>query len=292
MTTPFRALDALVETTPPLLRGRSPYWRPAPPACTGDVREPAWSWRRPAPLGHLVDPDEPVHVLDANGAYLAAASTVEVAHGRLVRTGRRSFDRRRPGYWLVKVHEWQVPDIWSPLGTARYPDRAWLTTPTVQLLAQLAEDGWYPEVHVYDSWTGEPCRLRAWADYIAGCRRLALLAGDRDRYDAVKLGYSQAVTTLQLDKKSPAWRPDWSNHIRTQHAANLWRKAWSCRSYGHPVLGSGTVDEMTLPARSLAAFEAAVQAYQRAPVRIDPTGVTLGTFKIKRTMTGEEWTRG
>ncbi|OFV82836.1 MAG: hypothetical protein A2Y78_10190 [Acidobacteria bacterium RBG_13_68_16] len=285
----LRALDRLIDTTPPRLRGRDPYWRPTPPPCSKSVREPAWSWRRPNGLEPL-DLTGGVTVLDANAAYLAAASTVEVAHGRLINTKGREFDPRVPGYWHVEIFPWLVPDIVSPLGTAKYPDLAWLTTPTVALLARLVDDGYWPEIHVTDSWTSvDRCRLRHWSEMISGIRREALLSGDRDAVESVKLAYSQAITTMGIDKKSMIHRPDWSQHIRTQHAANMWRKMWSARGSGLPVLGSSAVDEIVTTSSAVRWCLDNAAKGGRPPLRIDPTGLALGSFKVKKTLNAEEW---
>lgn len=307
----YRALDRLLDTTPPLLKGRRPFWRPNPAPVTKDVREPMWNWSLPlvetepviAPDGTKVQcwsPAPPgnaalfstdtVMTLDCNAAFLAAASTVEVAHGKLDRTKSIAFDPKRPGYWDIEIFPWQVPSIWSPLGTAQAPKRAWLTTPTVALLAQLVEAGYWPEIHVYDSWTASTkCRLRAWTDLISGHRREALIDGDTERYEEIKLGYSQAVTTMGLDKKSLCYRPDWSQHIRAQHAANMWRKAWKAASYGCPVLASGTVDEVAVTLQGLQIMEEERLKGHRTPIRLDQSGHSLGSFKVKDASRAWEW---
>lgn len=307
----YRALDRLLDTTPPLLKGRRPFWRPTPPPCHRDVREPQWRWDLPlrawrstapgpvrrcwSPSPHLAGAavfrdDDTIRVLDCNAAYLAAASTVEVAHARLDRTRVIPFDAARPGYWQIEIFPWQVPSIWSPLGTGQMPARAWLTTPTVALLAKLVDEGFWPEVRVHDSWTTEHrCRLRNWTDLVSGHRREALATGDTDTYEQIKIGYSQAVTIMGVDRKSKIFRPDWSQHIRAQHAANMWRKAWGAWSVGCPVLASGTVDEFTVVARHLDALTERQQQGHRTPIRVDESGRSLGSFKTKHSMSAEEW---
>lgn len=308
----YRALDRLIDTTPPLLKGRNPFWRPNPPSMYKDVHEPMWNWSMPlvqtvplagnggltvpcwtpAPPGNgILFGSDTVLTLDCNAAYLAAASTVEVAHGKLEHTGRISFDPKRPGYWLIGLHPWPLTTIWSPLGTAQLAQRAWLTTPTVTVLAQLVESGYWPDVHVYDSHTSTTrCRLRGWTEHIATDRREALATGDVERYEEIKLGYSQAVTTMGLDKKSLCFRPDWSHHVRAQHAANMWRKAskaWT--EYGCPVLASGTVDELSVPLRSMETMEGERLTGRRTPIRLDQSGKSLGSFKVKDTTQAWEW---
>lgn len=301
----YRALDLLIDQTPPLLKGRRPFWRPSPAPVWKDVREPSWSWSldlvphvdQSSPgacrwglaggHGHLLAEDDTVITLDATAAYVTAASSVDVAHGALEHTGRRDFDPKRPGYWLIDAHPWQGSWMWSPLGTAKHPERVWVTTPTVQLLAHLTEVGYWPEVHVRDSWTsGARCRLRGWAERIMADRCAAI--GDDDRYVEVKTGYSQAVTLMAMDKKSLCFRPDWAQHIRAQHAANMWRRASQAFMYG-PILASGTVDEVTTTQAAMERMEDLRAQGHRTPLPLDQTGRKLGTFTVKAVCSAREW---
>lgn len=307
----YRALDHLIKVAPPKVRGREPFWRPTPAAPWKDVREPAWNFRadltEKTPLhgpataqtriwglphhqyGILLEGDTVV-TLDTNAAYLAAASSVDVAHGKLSRTKKIPFSSKLPGYWLIDVHPWTVQHIWSPLGTATLPTRAWLTTPTVTLLAQLSEAGYWPGVTVHDSWTCPTrTRLRAWTDLVADHRRAALSIGDTERYDEIKTGYSQAVTLMQMTHRSPCFRPDWSAHIRTQHAATMWRKAWQSWAQGCPVLASGTTDEISVPIEALRPMT--LDLDRESPIRLDESGATLGTFKVKTATLVTDWVR-
>lgn len=297
----YRALDLMLDQFPPKVSGRGPFWRPRPAKPYKEIREPAWSWRAPLrPLSPstwgygtttmLLDSDH-VLTLDANAAYLGAASSVELAHGALQKTGRIPFSRKIPGYWLVTAHEWLVPWIWSPLGTATVPDRVWLTTPTVTLLDQLADDGYWPGVEIHDSWTSRSvCRLRRWTDQVASDRRTALRrrADFPGLYEDVKTGYSMAVTMMGTGKNSLCYRPDWSQSIRAQHAATTWRKVWRAIARGCPVLASGTVDEVSVP---LAAYRELHEERETTPnpLALDETGERLGTFKIKATTLARDW---
>jgi len=288
---PYRALDLLIREHPPKFKGKVPYWRP-PVAGLDDVHAriiPAWSWSR-----RVSDLDgERVLQLDANAAYLSAIMTVEVSHGPLGGSSRQ-FDPRIPGYWLVDAHSWKLSDrIMSPLGMARTTDRVWLTTPTVQLLQQLSDQGVWPGVRVYGAFIGSSaCRLRGWASRIASDRSFAMQAGDDSRVAEIKLGYSQAVTLLGTDKKSDAFRPDWADFIRAQHAATIWRKAWGME---HCNLGwllrSGAVDELIYPETAIRTLLDRAARGDRVPLTIDPSGRTLGSFKIKGQWSTKSFTR-
>jgi hypothetical protein len=301
MPAAYKALDMLIND-PPMFNRRMPFLRPRPAPVVAEVREPAWRWSLPLEIRDdgwgvpgfeplQLTADENVCVLDANAAFLAAASSVEVAHGQLTKTGQCLFDARRPGYWLVDAHPWSQVSIWSPLGSARMPDQVWLTTPTVTLLDQLTDAGYWPGVDVHDSWTSSTrCRLRGWTTRISQDRVAAIDAGDVDLYQDIKTGYSQAVTMMSLKGRSQIHRPDWAQHIRAQHAANMWRRSWdTLRGNYSPILSSGVVDEIIVTENGLAQMKLAQGIGDRPPLRIDQTGRCLGTFKIKSTIPAEEW---
>ena len=294
----YRALDLLIDTAPKI-RGRSPFWRPAAPDVTGAVYVPGWQWRRP------VTPADGASliVLDANAAYLSAASSVPVAHGRLIHDKIvHPFERGVPGYWLTDWHEWPALDqIMSPLGgrgRSHTPQgTVWLTTPTMDLLSQLVDQGLWPDLEVYDSYTCEtPCRLRNWADHVQHDRKMAMeaLPGARDRYEAIKLGYSMAVTLLGKDETSQVFRPDWGHFIRAQHAASMWRRAWTFnQAYDRGLVAAGSVDELVFPRESLDSLWRQQSANKVTPLTVDATGVRLGAFHIKgRIDTGQTPTGG
>jgi hypothetical protein len=311
--TKFRFLDFLHDTAIPQVQGRAPFWRPTPAGPWRDIREPAWSWSLPlmvethseerhingststhtvwAHQGRLrLFADDMVHVLDANAAYLSAASSVEVAHGALTRTQGRMFDRTVPGYWLLDTPEWRHDEPFSPLGTGSMPSKVWLTTPTVTVLAGLADQGLLSPITVTDSWTAaRGVRLREWTKQIAETRANAIAAENHSARDDIKTSYSQAVTLMGVAGKSTIFRPDWAQFIRCQHSANMFRHAWGAYTMGHGPLAAGGVDELIVTGRALNACSAMGAEGHRPPIRIDPAGVAMGTFKIKRSHTAQGW---
>lgn len=282
-TEKFLALDALLTTHAPLLHGREPYWHPKPAPCAKECRYPAWSWQLD---GADVIPAEDTVDLDANGAFLAPLSGTYLAHSELEHTGPQPF-REIPGYWLIDTHRWSDPRIVSPLGEGTIRPRQWLATPTVELLSKLADQGFWPEFHIHDSWTCEDkVKPSKWATWIRGERLEAIQSADRARYDAIKLGYAYAIQMLNGPAegeraKSKILRPDWFMAIRAAHAANMWRKAWALLQAGIMPLGMAAVDEITVWRDD---FHHLVQlASQDKPViPIDTTGMKLGAFKVKR----------
>lgn len=291
MSDDIRALDALIHTHTPLLRKRQPYWAPKPPTCHGDIRIPAWTWERDG-LGDI--PDRVT--LDANGAFLAPLSGTEFAHGALERTGEDPGDpfKPAPGYYRIPAYRWADPRIVSPLGLQPLPPPkrpgqiplVWVAAPTLKLLAELTEQGSWPGVEVVDSWTcPDRVRFATWAAWVRDERAAALLADDRERYDAVKLAYAQAIQMLlgtedASEAKSKVRRPDWYHTVRAQHSANQWRKAWACTMAGVPVLAMGNVDELTFAASDFVHL-LNLAAQEKPPIRIDQSGLKLGAFKIK-----------
>lgn len=291
MTSLYRALAMLEGPYVPKLNGRAPYWRP-PVAKIDRVHTPAGSWAAEVEAGTpLVD-------LDTNGAYLAAASSADFAHGGLAHTGPLQQSEGNPGYYLIDAHPWQLsPHIVSPLGPTELPDQVWVAEPILTLLQQLAGDGYWPQVTIHDSWTcHQSVRFRKWTDRISADRRAYLEALDADgtdefaadMYESVKLGYSQAVQLMRGPAegdpvKSAVRRPDWYDTIHAQHWASRWRKAWNCHLAGHPAVYIGAVDELTFTVDS---FNHLMMS-AKPPFRMDGTGIRLGAFKVKATRTAE-----
>lgn len=298
MTT-YRALAMLEGPYAPKVARREPFWRPRAPKCTRIVYTPTWNWEsvaKTAPPVQLV-------TLDVSGAFLAAASSATFAHGQLEPTGAAPADGA-PGYYLIDAHPWAGGGIPNPLGTwPAMPERVWVAHPTVALLRQLADDGYWPEVVVHDSYTATvPCRLRKWAEQVRDDRAYALArraAAEPDSanweraqesYQAIKDGYAVAIqmmlgtTADGQPAKARIKRPDWYHTIHAQHAANMWRKAWKCVLAGHHPAAMGATDELTFTADDLDAL------LQADVLPLDETGLKLGSLKTKaiRTIVGED----
>jgi len=293
-TAQYRALDMLHRGYAPRLGGRAPFWRPPSPDVAAQVWTPSWSWRRPV----TSDDGAWLTVLDANGAYLSAAASVMVGHGALRHTGPIVFDPKRPGYWLIEAHPWPAWDqIMSPLGGTprrRKAATVWVTTETVQLLAQLVETGIWPDVDIIDSWTADHgVRLRAWAAAVRrdreDARDLGCAVRDPDgeccaphaRESAIKEGYATAVVMFGLPERSAIHRPDWMHAIRAQSAASVWRYGWRCVQGGFALVGSGHVDELVLTRSAVVRLWQMARAGRPTPLRLDTTGRQLGCFKVK-----------
>lgn len=279
----LRLLAALEKDYPPKKRGDKqwPWWRPRQPDCLELVQVvSSWSWSRPYP-------NETV-TLDRSGAWISAASSVEVAHGGLEHTGPGEF-AGRPGFYLTPVYPWLEEALPHPLGrVAEGQESMWVPAPRMTLLRDLAREGRWPDVVCLDSWTGEPVRLAKWATYVNGLRAEAIARHGRDseEYDAVKVAFSQAIALMLGSRragqpreweKSPVQRTDWAMAVQDQGAVNLWRAGNKCLRAGVPPVAMRNVDELVLPAWGLEK----VTAGEKPAVALDPTGVRLGTFKVK-----------
>lgn len=288
----------------PQLRGRAAWIRPwkrggVPVAVEMATVIEGYSFERD-------DYHGPLTVFDRNGAWIGSIGTTLVAHGGLDHTGARepSASSTLPGYYLVHVYEWSERDMPSPLGNATPGTEVWVPAPTMGLLVELAAAGRWPDAAALDSWTGTSVRLDAWGRLIREVRRYALETHGygSGAYQAAKDAISKSISmmngTLADDSTRPVrvWskcknqRIDWRHQIITNSAVATWRCMDRCRQLteGNPALapiGIRAKDEFLIP--SAAAELVTSQPYPggtRPPVRLDPTGVELGTCKVK----GEE----
>lgn len=301
----FKALSMLENECVPLLRRRAPYWRPRPAPCFRDCHTPDWNWTHPE-----YTPDMPMElaVLDRNGAFVSAASSASFAHGELEHTGAMPYGTKLPGYYRIDWHWWQDDRIGSPLGTAEpfvvasASNKVWVAYPTLELLRQLCDDGYWPDLRIHDSWTcTSSVRFREWATAVNNARIGALrdVHADPDHdptqfspghvdcpcsscpwYKAVKDGYAMAVQLMLGPMeggkvKSGVKRPDWYHTIHAQHAATTWRYVWKALQAGYEPVSMGGTDEVVYPSTAIPELEAG------GHVKIDHSGEALGTFKIK-----------
>jgi hypothetical protein len=298
----YRALAMLENEYEPKLRRRSPYWRPRPAPCWRDVLTPSWNWIH-GDYHESLNMD--LTVLDANGAFLSAASSATFAHGELTRTGALpsnnvAADGKVPGYFRIDWHSWSDSRIVSPLGNiGDEGGKVWVKHPTLELLTKLSTAGYWPEVRIHDSFTcPDRVRFRSWATAVNNDRAAALRDIDTayrlgtpqeqqdadDWYEAVKNGYSMAVQLMLGPAeggtvKSAVKRPDWYHTIHAQHAASTWRKVWSCILAGYVPVMMGSVDEVVWDTEDFRNIEA------DGLMKLDNSGIQLGAFKVKERIT-------
>lgn len=266
--------------------GRSqPWWRPPLPGVTWAVDViGGYGWRRPW--------QGEVAVLDRSGAWVAAASSVVVAHGALSHVGETVWEGR-PGYYQVTAHPWYETAMPYPLGHVKVGSRPWLPAPHIALLADLVHQGRWPDVDIWDAYTGDGCRLTDWAAHLNTVRVHAITHYGRssDQYDRVKGAIGEATSLMlgRLEGTRRVWscksaRPDIRHHIESQGSAILWRWADDCRAVAGPELAPvalRNVDELVVPAAALDLLVSRERPGGRPPMLIDPSGCRLGSFKIK-----------
>ncbi|WP_030795139.1 DUF927 domain-containing protein [Streptomyces sp. NRRL S-920] len=278
----------------PFLRRTSPRWQPERPAVIDAVRVmDGWSWERE-------DYDGEVVVMDRNGSWPTAVSSVRVVHGEFEHTGAvedLTGQAPAPGYYKVRVYPWTETDLPSPLGNETVGEERWITGTRMHLLADLAAAGRWPDASASDSWTGTAVRLSSWAHLIGECRRYALETHGRESgaYDAVKEAFGQSMGLMygSLDDTAGVtrrkWncrsrRTDWVHAIKDQASATIWRTADKVRQLGDGMapVSLRNVDELVLPAAALAAATEG----DRPALRLDDSGTQFGTWKVKGT---ESW---
>lgn len=203
-------------------------------------------WSGPAPAE-----DALVAIVDRNGSFPSACSSVPVAPNRLTHTGPLGVDqlarRSRAGIFEIVVPEWPEADKTPhPLGRAGAPgDRVWVTSPHMELLDRLARAGRLPLVDVLDSWTGNRNaslfeRYYRWAKKL---REETAGLTPEERADA-KRAVSTAIRALwPKQARSPFWRPDWNLSIRAEASVRHWVTADRAVSQGAHLLSLGMTDE-------------------------------------------------
>jgi hypothetical protein len=281
-------------------RMQAPYWSPElPPVIDLVFTASGYSWRR--------DFAGPTVCFDRSGAWVSAASTVKIAHGALMHTGEMAVgsDPLPAGLFLVRNHRWEEEDVMpSPLMGAQH-ETEWVAEPTAALLKDLAEAGRWGgsrELEILDSYTAEPVKLNqsGWATGINELRAWAMDTFGREidgqespQYTAVKRGMSQAFSTMigtpvpgaARRFKTKAGRPDIPQAVQAHSTATLWRRGDAVRQLAGDGLGPvalRNVDELVIPEVAVSAVTGAAQDRGKIKaLRIDQTGRTLGTFKVK-----------
>lgn len=297
----LRLLEALEGPCAPLRRGgednrrRQPRWRPEHPGMTWAAHViSSWSWQRRY-TGDTV-------TLDRSGAFVAAASSVLVAHGELEHTGPHDEFEGRPGYYQVQVHPWHFKtEAPHPLAGVGRGDTAWVPAPTVALLVDLHEAGRWGDVAILDSYTAEGARLSEWATFVNELRRTAIEDYGRssEQYRMVKEAFGQALSLMLGSVRESGvgrrWkcgvqRPDWTHTIQAQASATLYRWADACRQMLPAELAPvalRNIDELVIPTAALEIITTQERPGGKKPMVIDPDGIRLGSFKVKQSTDGD-----
>jgi len=211
-------------------RPPGPLWRTSRLPELERAYEAELSWTSPLPARGAYR-----HTYDRRMAYLAAASTVELAAGPLQATGSR-YEPSRAGWWLIDADPWTHPQMPDPLEGMWSLSGLWVTTPTLRLLHDLREQGWYGGFRIRSSWTGPQSRvLRGWAERLRDAIAAASANPGPDGQAltaALKAAYRQAYG-LMAREGGAVYRPDWHHAILAQSRVTVWRAAWQLgQQYG------------------------------------------------------------
>ena len=205
-----------------------------PPYAPMGYSVPAAAWSRP--LSAAERARGWVVVCDRNGSYLSAWGSCVVADGGWahqaapfpVPPGKEP--SRPAGYWLMDTAELAAitPAEWPDPFRRHRPggEAVWLTTPLLQLAADLAGDR---PLTVLEAWTADRIRpldeaasrlAKARTQLVADPRPAARLA-----LAAIKAGYVAATAWFEFGARPPAplARPDWRRTIHDRFVANTWR---------------------------------------------------------------------
>ena len=279
-----RLLGLLEEKFPPKLYGKKAWFRPQPPIPADVVKAavvPRWSdW-----VYDGAALDDTVTV-DVNAAWVAAASCVSWAFEALEHSGPLPVFPGWPGYYRVMVagDEWQDRRIVHPLGRDDLHGAVWLAQPTAALLVELHRkwDLW-PQLMIVDSWTcSRSVKPKEWVAHVKAERERLIDSRDHEQYARFKDSYRATITGLPGPKPGDDWnclsrRPDWRDATMAMDAANTWRKAWKCVEAGFGPVRMGRTDELTFGHEDLLTLA----SLPSSPLRLDQTGKSLGTFKVK-----------
>lgn len=274
---------------------------------------PTMNWGPTDPEAEVPE-GTPLVEVDANGAFVAAAASGTFAHCALEHTGPLDLTTGQipGGYMLVDAHQWQLGCPGSPLGRNKPKvdahGRTWIPHTVYAVLRDLVHGaswtplgGHWPDATVYDSWTADVVRFEKWSGVVRDTR--AAGKGDKAAEDRIKVAYSQAVqmwSTLPDPKGTPAdkrkknnkaYRPDWYAALRGQHFANMWRRAYQCSMLKHAPLRVWDTDRMLFEEHHLLALLG--RETKPFPMRLDETGIALGTFKrVKQPDGSVRWYAG
>lgn len=238
------------------------------------------------------------HGYDKRRAGPTAAGLAKLSPSKLMRW-RGQYDPKRAGWWLVEVPPWNVDTMPHPLGPGAAEisrrqggqNRMWVTTPTMDLAAELAGLGLLSMPEVIDSLTG-PARavLADWQQTIETAYRAACVEPDweephdRERVQtALKESATRGIGMLaKADGRSSIWRPDWNAAITAAKRANGWRAAYK--------VGTGPEHRWPIAFDDDCVWYSSDDAdpYKSAPAGLpvtgdDPGADTAGTYRVQAT---------
>ncbi|MGW3634687.1 type II toxin-antitoxin system prevent-host-death family antitoxin [Streptomyces sp. NPDC005122] len=191
-------------------------------------------------------------LVDRNGSFPSACSSVPLAPNKLLHTGPlKAFDKDQAGIYLIAVPAWNQPTMPHPLGRlVDRPDdegRVWVTTSHIKLLDRLRRQGHLDApVTIHDSWTGKSNESLFKPFYTAAREaRTELVQTGGEPYNKYKTRLSIALRLLwpkRAEQRSPFWRPDWRMSMVAEASVRHWLKAFTAVQEGHILISLRNVD--------------------------------------------------
>lgn len=241
------------------------------------------SWSGPLPDDGLVA------VIDRNGSFPSACSSVPIAPNRLTHTGAIGVDqlarKSRAGIFEVVVPEWPELDRTPhPLGRiGEVGERVWIASPHMELMDRLARDGRVQLLDVLDSWTGNR-NTSLFEPYYRWARTLREETAQAE--EAVRVEAKRAISTAiralwPKQARSPFWRPDWNISIRAEASVRHWITADRAVGRGAVLVSLGMTDEaaFVVPADVEEPLLWLPEPYQPGPGfgKVKPKAISLRT---------------
>lgn len=176
----------------------------------------SWGRKEPKPMHWL-------HGYDKVRAALSAAGKAKCAVEKLG-NGWRRFDPKRAGWWQIETPAWNMPELPHPVGPDAKPGTVrWVTTATLDLVAELAEAGLIAMPDIMESWTS-PARvvLQPFSDLLESVYQETRNSLVRE---AVK-DVANAGVGMLGNSKGSCFRRDWLHAVNGTKRANIWRAAY------------------------------------------------------------------
>lgn len=164
-----------------------------------------------------------LHGYDKRRASISAANKTKCAVGQLT-NGYRKYDPKRAGWWQIEVPAWNMPELPHPVGPDAKPGKLrWVTSATMDLIAELNEQGLIRFPDIVDSWTAtaRPV-LQGFSDLLENLYQQTSNPLVRELVKEV----GNAGIGMLGNPDGSLYRRDWMFAVWATKRANLWRVAY------------------------------------------------------------------
>lgn len=164
-----------------------------------------------------------LHGYDKRRAGISAANKTKCAVGPLT-NGWRKYDPKRAGWWQIEIPAWNMPELPHPVGPdAKAGKLRHVTSATMDLLAELSEQGLIAFPDIIESWTAtaRPV-LQGFSDLLENLYQETSNVLVRDMVKEV----GNAGIGMLGNERGSLYRRDWMFANWATKRANLWRTAF------------------------------------------------------------------